>query len=818
MLLAQIMIPAASAAAVLFAIWLAFDVLKRDKGTESMQAVAGTILEGANAFLSRQYRTIGIMAVVTSVVVAVIVGIFKESGEVGVLTGIAFIVGALASGVSGFIGMSIAVRANGRTAAAAQNSLADAINASLRGGAVSGFLVVALSLIGVSSIFAIYSNLLGHTIQETPFLIVGFGFGASFVALFAQLGGGIYTKAADVGADLVGKVEAGIPEDDPRNAAVVADLVGDNVGDCAGRGADLFESMSAESIGAMILGASIYVATGDVEWVLFPLVLRSFGVFATILGMLTVPFWAKRISDPMGALNGGYWTITVLSIGGLAAATMAMLGDVWYWFFLCGIVGIIVGIAFVYITQYYTAGAWRPVQEIARASRTGSATNMIIGTAVGFETTAVTAITVGLGLVVAFVLGDQAAGDLENVSSISTGVFGTAVATMGMLMSAAYVLAMDTFGPITDNAGGITEMAEGTKPEAREITDALDTVGNTTKALTKGYAVGSAALAAFLLFTAYLDEVRVEMSKIAADDPVRFVALQQDNNILPPGDDIKAAAAESMNVYADALEGLKDAVGDDDKFSQADVDSLTVADRKETAAILNRKVTDGDVSADQARPFLDTGSPIPLPRIMPVNIAKVDVFVGALLGVMLVFLFSSLSIRAVGKAAGGIIEEVRRQFRENPGIMTGEVRPDYHRAVDITTRAALREMIVPGILAVGLPVAVGLIFRYAYGGDGNEGWASVAGLLMVGTIGGVLVATYLNNAGGAWDNAKKFIESGGLKNEDGTVVGKGTETHAAAVVGDTVGDPFKDTAGPALHVLVKLLSTITLVLAPLFIS
>jgi len=816
MLLAQIMIPAASIAAVLFAIWLAYDVLRRDKGSASMQAVAGTILEGANAFLSRQYRTIGILAVVTAVVVGAIVGVFKEDTETGVLTGVAFIVGALASGVSGYIGMSIAVRANGRTAAAAQNSLADAINASLRGGAVSGFLVVALSLIGVSGIFAIYSAVLGHSVQTTPFLIVGFGFGASFVALFAQLGGGIYTKAADVGADLVGKVEAGIPEDDPRNAAVVADLVGDNVGDCAGRGADLFESMSAENIGAMILGASIYVATGDIEWVLFPLVLRSFGVFATILGMVTIPFWSSRIKDPMGALNGGYWTITVLSIAALAFTTWAMLDDVWYWFFFCGLVGIIVGIAFVYITQYYTAGSWRPVQEIAQASRTGSATNIIIGTAVGFETTAVTAVTVGAGLVIAFVLGYQA--DLENVNSISTGVFGTAVATMGMLMSAAYVLAMDTFGPITDNAGGITEMAEGTKPEARQITDALDAVGNTTKALTKGYAVGSAALAAFLLFTAYLDEVRLEMSQIASDDPSRYVELQQDNLIIPEGDDLRTEFTAAVAEYSAALHALRDEIGDDDRFSEADVDTLLVADREETAAILNRKVADGDLTEEQARPFLESGSPLPLPRIMPVNLGKVDVFVGALLGVMLVFLFSSLAIRAVGRAAGGIIEEVRRQFRENPGIMTGEVRPDYARAVDITTRAALREMIAPGVLAVGMPVVVGLIFRYAFGGDGNEGWSSVAGLLMVGTIGGVLVATYLNNAGGAWDNAKKFIEAGELRDPDGSVVGKGTETHAAAVVGDTVGDPFKDTAGPALHVLVKLLSTITLVLAPLFIS
>ena len=806
MLLAQIMIPAASVAAILFAVWLAFDVLGRDKGTPAMQEIAGTILEGANAFLNRQYRTIAMLAVVTAVVVGVIVGVFKGVPSTGVLTGIAFIVGASASGLAGFIGMSIAVRANGRTAAAAQNSLADAINTALRGGAVSGFLVVALSLIGVSSMFAIYSRVLGHPIDQTPFLIVGFGFGASFVALFAQLGGGIYTKAADVGADLVGKVEAGIPEDDPRNAAVIADLVGDNVGDCAGRGADLFESMSAENIGAMILGVAIFTATGNVKWILFPLVLRSFGVFATIIGMFTVPFWAKRIKDPMGALNGGYWVITALSVGALAFVTKAMLGDVWYWFFFCGLVGIATGIAFVYITQYYTAGAWRPVQEIARASQTGAATNMIIGTAVGFETTAVTAVTVGLALVCSFVLGQHA--ELANVSNISTGVFGTAVATMGMLMSAAYVLAMDTFGPITDNAGGITQMAVGTKPEAREITDALDTVGNTTKALTKGYAVGSAALAAFLLFTAFLDEVRVEFGKIAVDDSTRYAALVQDLNLVPQGADVKAAVAQKMDTQKADLQKLG--------LTGTDLQNLMTSPADESVATVNKLVKDGKLSVANAASV--QGSPVPLPRILPINLGKVQVFVGALLGVMLAFLFSSLSIRAVGKAAGGIIEEVRRQFRENPGIMTGEVRPDYSRAVDITTKAALREMVVPGCLAVGLPIAVGVIFRYAFGGNGNEGWEAVAGMLMVGTIGGVLLATYLNNAGGAWDNAKKFIESGGLKDANGVVQGKGTPTHAAAVVGDTVGDPFKDTAGPALHVLVKLLSTITLVLAPLFIS
>jgi K(+)-stimulated pyrophosphate-energized sodium pump len=747
------LVPVTGAAATLFALWLAYDVLRRDTGTAAMQEIAGMIFEGAMAFLARQYRTIGILAVVTSVAVAVIVGsisegvkpIILEGGlvgfgqenavgqwEEGILTGIAFIVGAACSGIAGYIGMFIAVRSNVRTAAAAQKSLRDAITVSLRGGAVSGFLVVALSLIGVSSIFFIYSKVLDNPYAITPFLIVGFGFGASFVALFAQLGGGIYTKAADVGADLVGKVEAGIPEDDPRNAAVVADLVGDNVGDCAGRGADLFESMSAENIGAMILGVAIYTVTRDIEWIMFPLVLRSFGIIATMAGLISVPFFAssdpKSKQDPMQPLNFGYFVVSALSIAGLFLATKLMLGDEWYWFFFCGITGIATGIAFVYITQYYTSGSWRPVKEIAEASRTGPATNVIIGTAVGFETTAMTAISIGLALIVSFALGSQAEVN-EAIPSFTTGIFGTAVATMGMLMSAAYILSMDTFGPITDNAGGINEMA-GAPSEARDITDKLDAVGNTTKALTKGYAVASAGLAAFLLFSAYLDKVKERLG-------------------------------------------------------------------------------------------------IPLTSELPIDLANVDVFVGGLLGVMLVFLFSSLAIRAVGNAGGAIIEEVRRQFREDPGIMAGTSRPDYHRAVDITAKAALREMILPGILAVGLPVAVGLIFRYTRDSsvivngveyEDASGWLAVAGVLIIGTIGGILMATVLNNGGGAWDNAKKYIESGELKDEKGNVLGKGSEAHKAAVVGDTIGDPFKDTAGPSLHVLIKLLATITLVLAPLFIA
>jgi K(+)-stimulated pyrophosphate-energized sodium pump len=734
-------VPVVGIATILFAAGLAWNVLKRDSGTPEMQRIAGMIFEGAMAFLRRQYQTIAMLSVVTALVVGLIVGYFDESVRTGVLTGVAFMIGAICSAIAGFIGMYVSVKANGRCASAATRSLREAVTVSLRGGAVSGFLVVALSLLGVATLFALYSRVLGNTMEDTPFLIVGFGFGASFVALFAQLGGGIYTKAADVGADLVGKVEAGIPEDDPRNAAVIADLVGDNVGDCAGRGADLFESTAAENIGAMILGVAIFQFTGNSNWILFPLVIRAFGLIATGIGVMSVPFFTREKQDPMTPLNYGYYVITCLSIAFMALVTKLMMGDNWHWFFFCGLVGIGTSVVFVYITQYYTSGRWRPVKEIVEASRTGPATNIIIGTAVGFETTLSTALAISVALVASFILGEKS--DLPN-----GGVFGTAVATMGMLMSAAYILSMDTFGPITDNANGIIEMA-GAPPEARDITDSLDAVGNTTKALTKGYAMASAGLAAFLLFSAFLDKVK-------------------------------------------------------DHFAQ---DAGSIYFGKPLQEI----------------PF-------------PVDISGVAPFVAALLGVMLVFLFSSLAIRAVGQTAAKIIEEVRRQFREDPGIMAGTSRPDYARAVDITARAALKGMMAPGLLVVGAPVVVGIIFRLIYKADllgsgpsssmaatvGAGGPESVAALLMVGTIGGVMLATFFNNVGGAWDNAKKYIEAGLLKvpAEGGgeEVLGKGTDAHKAAVVGDTVGDPFKDTAGPSLHVLVKLLSTVTLVLAPLFIS
>ncbi|MDQ5823676.1 MAG: sodium-translocating pyrophosphatase [Chloroflexota bacterium] len=747
-------VPVAGIIAVAFAIYLARDVLGRDTGTPEMQEIASTIVEGAMAFLKRQYTTIAILSVVTAVLVGILLAVIPGATQgttvgnldLGMMTSVAFLLGAAASAVSGYIGMYVAVRANLRTAAAARNSLGEALTVALRGGAVSGFLVVALSLLGVFLIYFAYAAFANTPedpnggLAQAPFLIVGFGFGASFVALFAQLGGGIYTKAADVGADLVGKVEAGIPEDDPRNPAVIADLVGDNVGDCAGRGADLFESTAAENIGAMILGVLLYEITGrtNVAWILFPLVIRAFGLVASLVGILSARVSGRGGQDvtdkaALAALNNGYYIMAAVSAVAMMLVSWIMLPESaangWssgIWYGLAGIIGILTSIAFVFITQYYTAGSWRPVREIADAARTGPATTIISGIAVGFETTFLPTITIVAALFSSYWLGTMGnPSDLAEVgihvpgvegtfgvnTSVAAGIFGTAVATMGMLMSCAYILAMDTFGPITDNAGGITEMSHQAK-EVRDITDGLDAVGNTTKALTKGYAVGSAALAAFLLFSAYLDKVR---------------------QVQP-----------------------------------------------------NTELVKGQV---------------------PINLSQIEVFAGAFIGAMLVFLFSSLAIRAVGRAAGQMIEEVRRQFRADPGIMLGTSRPDYARAVDISARAALREMIAPGLLAVATPVLVGVLL----------GWEAAGGLLMVGTIVGVLMANVLNNGGGAWDNAKKFIESGGLKDPDGTVLGKGTEAHKASVVGDTVGDPFKDTAGPSLHVLIKLLSTITLVLAPLFI-
>ncbi len=721
-------IPISGVLGVAFVIYLAWDVLRRDEGTAEMRAVAATIYEGAIAFIRRQYAKIAALAIVVAVVIAVIVSTEQVTEtpirgiNLGIMTGVAFLVGAAASALSGIIGMYVAVRSNVRVASAARSGVTQALNVALRGGAVSGFLVVGLSLIGVAGMFVAYDGL--YHPEIAPYLIVGMGFGASFVALFAQLGGGIYTKAADVGADLVGKVEAGIPEDDPRNAAVVADLVGDNVGDCAGRGADLFESTVAENIGAMILGVAIAAISGNPVWIFFPLIIRAFGLIISIIGIVattSVPgIMYKEGEEPTNALYRGFAVAVILSGIVLAIVTNQLLGS--WWFVLAGIIGLLNSVAFVLITMYYTEGRFRPVKDIVQASLRGVGPNIITGFAVGLENTALPVISVGVALVFAYLCGTQAAVQL-GIDPYIAGVYATAVATMGMLMTAAFILAMDTFGPIVDNAGGIVEMS-GAPEEVRKGTDALDAAGNTTKALTKGYAIGSAALAAFLLFSAYLDKVA-----------------------------------------------------------------------------LVRQVTQGVLPESEAGQAIFASSHV-------VNLGRVEVFVGAMLGAMLIFLFSSLAIRAVGATAEKIIEETRRQFREHPGIMQGTEKPDYARAVDITARGALRSMIVPGILAVGAPILIGVILR----------WEAEAGLLMVGTIAGIILATVLNNSGGAWDNAKKWIESEGvLDPTTGKLEKKRSEAHRASVVGDTVGDPFKDTAGPSIHVLIKLLATITLVLAPLFI-
>ncbi len=665
------------------ALFLAKQVQSEPDENEKMRPIAAAIKEGANAFLWRQYRTIFALAIVFALLIFIIYTAIGKA-DFGIKTSLAFILGAVSSGIAGWIGMFIAIRANLKTANAAdRKDLNKALQISLRGGAVSGISVVAMSLLGISLLYIFYLKILGYQVQQIPAIIVGYGFGGSFVALFAQLGGGIYTKAADVGADLVGKVEAGIPEDDPRNPAVIADLVGDNVGDCAGRGADLFESTAAENIGAMILGVALFPTFG-IKGIMFPLIARAFGLIASIVGVMSVR--VKGNEDPMSALNRGYYLTMVLAAGGFFIASYWLLGAYFMWFFLAGMVGLATSLAFVWLTQYYTEYKYRPVLSIAEASKTGPATNIIAGLAVGFENTALPIVTMSLALYLSYWLG-------KHSGVPQGGIYGTAIATMGMLATAGYILAMDTFGPITDNAGGIVEMSNASE-ETRKITDRLDAVGNTTKALTKGYAVGSAALAAFLLFSAYLEEAKIQV----------------------------------------------------------------------------------------------------------VDLAKIEVFIGAMLGAMLIFLFSAFAMRAVGKTAGYIIEEVRRQFRENPNIMKGTQKPDYATAVDITAKGALRQMVAPGLTAVLIPIAVGLVLRAE----------AEAALLMVGTIAGVIMALVMNNGGGAWDNAKKYIEAGHLG-------GKRSDPHKAAVVGDTVGDPFKDTAGPSLHVVVKLLSTLTLVLAGLFI-
>ena len=670
--------------ALAVAIFLMIRVLQEKPGSTTMQEIAASIQQGAMAYLNRQFKTIAIFAIL----IFFTLGIALPSGEYhnDYMVAVGFLVGAVFSALAGYIGMGMSVRANVRTANAAKRSLGEAFLIAFRGGAVTGLCVVALALLGVSGFYLLFTQTFNIPIDTAPSLLLGFGFGASLISLFARVGGGIFTKAADVGADIVGKVEKGIPEDDPRNPAVIADNVGDNVGDCAGMGADLFETYAVTLIAAMILASSTLVETAGEAVIIYPILLGAIAVVTSIIGIFFVKLGKKE--NIMGAMYKGMFITGALSAIGFYFATKQMLNDMNI--FYAGLVGLGVTLFIYIITEFYTSTEYSPVRKIAKASETGAGTNIITGLAVGLQSTVMPVLLICGAIALAYYFGDT--------SSLQNGIYGIAIAAVAMLSTTGLVIATDSYGPITDNAGGIAEMSD--LPEAvRKNTDALDAVGNTTKAVTKGYAIGSAALAALVLFQAYGEELAKNV---------------------PTGTSFGFAIENYM------------------------------------------------------------------------------VLIGLFLGGMLPFLFSSLCMEAVGKAANKVVEEVRRQFREISGIMERKNKPEYDVCVDIVTKAALKEMVLPGALAVLAPILVGFIL----------GPEALGGLLAGVIVVGLLMAIQMSNGGGAWDNAKKYIE-------DGHHGGKGSEAHKAAVVGDTVGDPYKDTAGPALNALIKVINTIALIIAPI---
>jgi K(+)-stimulated pyrophosphate-energized sodium pump len=693
------LIIACGALSIAYGVWTTRAVLAADPGTARMQEIAAAIQEGAQAYLARQYQTIGLVGVAIFLLLAYLLGLPQAIG---------FALGAVLSGAAGYIGMNVSVRANVRTAQAATKSLADGLSIAFRAGAVTGLLVAGLALLGVSVYFLILTQVLGYSPASRDVIdaLVSLGFGASLISIFARLGGGIFTKGADVGGDLVGKVEAGIPEDDPRNPATIADNVGDNVGDCAGMAADLFETYVVTVVATMVL-ASIYFAGGDrvMQMMLYPLAIGAMCVITSIIGTYFVRLGKSQ--SIMGALYKGLiatgvlslillWPLTAWLVGMDTAMKVGEVSFTGKSLFFCGVVGLLVTALIVVITEYYTGTNHRPVQSIAKASVTGHGTNVIQGLAVSLESTALPALVIMAGIVSAYQL---------------AALFGIAISVTTMLALAGLIVALDAFGPVTDNAGGIAEMA-GLPKEIRKTTDALDAVGNTTKAVTKGYAIGSAGLGALVLFAAYTE-------------------------------DLKYFAANA------------------DKFPY---------------------FKDIDVTFSLTSPY---------------------VVVGLFLGGLLPYLFGGIAMTAVGRAASAIVEEVRRQFKEKPGIMKGTERPDYGRAVDLLTRAAIKEMILPSLLPVLSPIAFYFIVNAI---AGKSAAFSALGAMLLGVIvTGLFVAISMTAGGGAWDNAKKYIE-------DGNYGGKGSEAHKAAVTGDTVGDPYKDTAGPAVNPMIKITNIVALLL------